>query len=63
MAENNKDKEMYERLHDNKVDVMIDYAQGIKAIDAELKEAIDKGFNVIDNEIASLQCKLENNKI
>lgn len=63
MAENNKDKEMYERLHDNKVEVMIDYAQGIKAIDAELKEAIDKGFNVIDNEIASLQCKLENNKI
>lgn len=63
MAENNKDKEMYERLHDKKVEVMIDYAQGIKAIDAELKEAIDKGFNVIDNEIASLQCKLENNKI
>ncbi|WP_261375761.1 hypothetical protein [Enterobacter bugandensis] len=63
MAENNKDKEMYERLHDKKVEVMVDYAQGIKAIDAELKEAIDKGFNVIDNEIASLQCKLENNKI
>lgn len=63
MADNNKDKEMYERLHDKKVEVMIDYAQGIKAIDAELKEAIDKGFNIIDNEIASLQCKLENNKI
>ncbi|HGE7088308.1 TPA: hypothetical protein ACGB3K_005044 [Klebsiella aerogenes] len=63
MAENNKDKEMYERLHDKKVEVMIDYAQGIKAIDAELKEAIDKGFNVIENEIASLQYKLEKNNI
>ncbi|HIE6476375.1 TPA: hypothetical protein ACXM6J_004125 [Enterobacter hormaechei] len=63
MAENNKDKEMYVRLHDKKVEVMVDYAQGIKAIDAELKEAIEKGFNVIENEIASLQCKLEKNKV
>lgn len=63
MAENNKDKEMYVRLHDKKVEVMVDYAQGIKAIDAELKEAIEKGFNVIENEIASLQFKLEENKV
>lgn len=63
MAENNKDKDMYVRLHDKKVEVMVDYAQGIKAIDAELKEAIEKGFNVIENEIASLQCKLVKNKV
>lgn len=63
MAENNKDNEMYARLHDAKVESMIDYAQGIKAIDAELNEAIEKGFNVIDNEITALQCKLKNNKV
>lgn len=59
MADNNKDKEMYEKLHDVKVEIMIDYAQGIKAIDAELSEAIEKGFNVINNEITALQNKLD----
>ncbi|EOL9002753.1 hypothetical protein ACR2R9_000766 [Cronobacter sakazakii] len=60
MADNNKDKEMYERLYEAKKVVMIDYAQGIKAIDFELKEAVDKGFDVIDTEIASIQTKLKN---
>ncbi|EGD4805787.1 hypothetical protein DTZ04_26215 [Escherichia coli] len=44
MADNNKDKTMYKRLHDEKIDVMVDYAQGIKNIDAELRDAVNKGF-------------------
>ncbi|MGD8163411.1 hypothetical protein [Pantoea sp. FN0307] len=55
MADNNKDKEMYKRLRDKKIEVMIDYAQEIKAIDAELRETVDKGFNVIDQEIKILK--------
>ena len=58
MADNNKDKEMYERLHDAKMEIMVDYAQGIKAIDAELMDVIDKGFNAIDQEIIALKVKL-----
>ncbi|EEQ3487389.1 hypothetical protein H8G23_005561 [Escherichia coli] len=58
MADNNKDKTMYKRLHDAKIDVMVDYAQGIKNIDAELRDAINKGFNIIDQEVKSLQMKL-----
>ncbi|RVR35284.1 hypothetical protein [Enterobacter hormaechei] len=58
MADNNKDKDMYERLHAAKIEVMVDYAQGIKNIDAELRCAIDEGFNVINQEIAALQVKL-----
>lgn len=59
MADNNKDKDMYQRLHDAKMEIMVDYAQGIKAIDAELMDVIDKGFNAIDQEIMTLQIKLK----
>ncbi|EFN6204121.1 hypothetical protein FVK36_15760 [Escherichia coli] len=58
MADNNKDKTMYKRLHDAKINVMVDYAQGIKNIDAELRDAVNKGFNIIDQEVKSLQIKL-----
>ncbi|EOS0422512.1 hypothetical protein E5S11_RS27405, partial [Escherichia coli] len=58
MADNNKDKTMYKRLHDAKINVMVDYAQGIKNIDAELRDAVNKGFNIIDQEVKSLQMKL-----
>ncbi|EHD1484335.1 hypothetical protein JR762_002868 [Escherichia coli] len=58
MTDNNKDKTMYKRLHDAKIDVMVDYAQGIKNIDAELRDAVNKGFNIIDQEVKSLQMKL-----
>ncbi len=60
MADNNKDKNMYERLHTAKINVMVDYAQGIKNIDAELRDAINEGFIVIDQEIAVLQAKFTN---
>lgn len=60
MADNNKNKDMYERLYAAKVEVMVDYAQGIKNIDAELRNAINEGFNVINQEIAELQVKLTN---
>lgn len=63
MADNNKNKEMYEGLYAAKTKVMIDYAQGIKAIDAELRKVVDEGFNVIDQEIAGLQLKLINSKL
>ncbi|HHR6052101.1 TPA: hypothetical protein ACS7Z1_001393 [Providencia alcalifaciens] len=60
MADNNKNKEMYKKLYAKKMEVMIDYAQGIKNIDAELRNAINEGFEVIDQEIAVLQVKLTN---
>ena len=60
MADNNKNKDMYERLFAAKTNVMIDYAQGIKAIDAELSEVVSKGFNVINDEIEALQKKIKN---
>ena len=60
MADNNKNKDMYERLYAAKIEVMVDYAQGIKNIDAELRHAINEGFNVINQEIAALQVKLTN---
>ncbi|MEF0766488.1 hypothetical protein PX118_15125, partial [Enterobacter cloacae] len=60
MADNNKNKDMYERLHAAKVDTMVDYAQGIKNIDAELRHAINEGFNVINEEIVALQEKVKN---
>lgn len=59
MADNNKDKEMYQRLHDAKIAVMVDYAQGIKNIDSELREVIINGFKVIDQQIIALKIKLE----
>ncbi|WP_313363948.1 hypothetical protein [Mixta calida] len=59
MTDNNKNKEMYERLHDKKIETMINYAQGIKKIDAELRETINKGFYVITQEIETLQEKLK----
>ncbi|HCH0655796.1 TPA: hypothetical protein NKO55_000320 [Enterobacter asburiae] len=59
MADNNKDKEMYQRLHDAKIAVMVDYAQGIKNIDSELREVIVNGFKVIDHQIIALKLKLE----
>ncbi|EDX30910.1 hypothetical protein EcB171_4072 [Escherichia coli B171] len=58
MADNNKDKTMYKRLHDAKINVMVDYAQGIKNIDAALRDAVNKGFDIIDQEVKSLQMKL-----
>ncbi|MDN0007328.1 hypothetical protein QVM88_13405 [Providencia stuartii] len=58
MADNNKNKDMYERLHAKKIEVMVDYVQGIKNIDAELRYAINEGFEVINQEIAVLQVKL-----
>ena len=60
MADNNKNKDMYERLYTAKIEVMVDYAQGRKNIDAELRNAINEGFNVINQEIAALQIKLTN---
>lgn len=59
MADNNKDKEMYGKLYAAKIKVMVDYAQGIKNIDAELRDVINEGFNVIDQEIVALQIKLK----
>lgn len=59
MADNNTDKEMYQRLYDAKIAVMIDYAQGIKNIDSELREVIVNGFKVIDRQIIVLKLKLE----
>ena len=58
MADNNKNKDMYEKLHMAKIEVMVDYAQGVKAVDAELRDAVEKGFSVIDQEIAALQVEL-----
>ncbi|KFD75479.1 hypothetical protein JD73_17560 [Escherichia coli] len=58
MADNNKNKTMYKRLHDAKINIMVDYAQGIKNIDAELRDAVNKGFDIIDQEVKSLQMKL-----
>lgn len=63
MADNNKNIDMYERLLAAKNYVMVDYAQGIKNIDAELRDVIEKGFNVIDQEIATIKIKLENLKL
>ncbi|MCX3183789.1 hypothetical protein NGI02_05340 [Escherichia fergusonii] len=60
MADNNKNKDMYERLRAEKIKIMVDYAQGIKNIDAELRCVLNEGFNVIDQEIAVLQEKLTN---
>lgn len=60
MADNNKNKDMYERLHAAKIEVMADYAQGIKNIDTELRNVINEGFNVINQEIAVLKVKLIN---
>lgn len=58
MADNNKNKDMYERLHEAKIEVMVDYAQGIKMIDSELMDVINRGFNAIDKEISELQVNL-----
>ncbi|HHU0742608.1 TPA: hypothetical protein ACT915_000127 [Serratia marcescens] len=59
MADNNKDRDMYERLYAAKFEVMVDYAQGIKSVDAELRHAINEGFNIINQEIDALQIKLK----
>lgn len=63
MADNNKNKDMYARLYAKKLEVMVDYAQGIKNIDAELRYAINEGFEVINQEIVALQVKLTNLKL
>ncbi|MFT4290644.1 hypothetical protein [Enterobacter sp.] len=60
MANNNKNQEMYERLYAAKIEVMVDYAQGIKNIDSELRYVINEGFNIINQEISVLQVKLTN---
>lgn len=57
---NNKNKDMYKIFYAKKIEVMIDYTQGIKNIDAELRYSINEGFEVIDQEIAALQVKLTN---
>lgn len=59
MADNNKNRDMYESLYSAKFAVMVDYAQGIKSIDAELRHVINEGFNVINQEIEALQIKLK----
>ncbi|MEJ4044300.1 hypothetical protein [Erwinia sp. SLM-02] len=59
MADNNKNRIMYEKLHSEKIQIMIDYAQGLQSIDAELKEVKELGFNVINQEIAELQAKIQ----
>ncbi|MDH2394972.1 hypothetical protein QDQ39_04050 [Providencia rettgeri] len=63
MADNNKNRDMYERLYAEKIEIMVDYAQGIKNIDAELRYAINEGFKVIDQEITALQVKITNLKL
>ena len=50
MADNNKDKTMYKRLHDAKINVMVDYAQGIKNIDAELSGKFEDYRYELENE-------------
>ncbi|MEY0980615.1 hypothetical protein AB7206_08560 [Providencia alcalifaciens] len=62
MADNNKNRDMYERLLAQKNEIMVDYAQGIKNIDAELRYAINEGFEVINQEITALQVKITNLK-
>lgn len=59
MADNNKNQSMYERLYADKSEEMVDYAQAIKSVDAELRDAINEGFEVINREIAELQVKLK----
>ncbi|MGG6161376.1 MULTISPECIES: hypothetical protein [Pantoea] len=43
------------RLYEAKVEVMIDYAQGLKLIDGEVRKAIEDGFIHIDKEIERLE--------
>lgn len=47
--------DLYRRLHFEKIKTMIDYAQGLKAIDAEVRKAIKDGFEHIDKEIVKLE--------
>lgn len=49
------DNDFYKRLHFEKIKTMIDYAQGLKAIDAEVRKAIKDGFEHIDKEIVKLE--------
>ncbi|HCT9739134.1 TPA: hypothetical protein OUD13_003406 [Morganella morganii] len=63
MADDNKNRDMYERLYAKKIEIMVDYAQGIKNIDAELRSVINDGFKVINQEIETLQVKLINLKL
>lgn len=60
MANGNNNVEFYQRLYNAKQEVMIDYAQGIKAIDGEVRQSIYNGFTNIDQEIARLEDKLKN---
>lgn len=60
MANGNNNVEFYQRLYNAKQEVMIDYAQGIKAIDGEVRESITNGFANIDQEIVRLEDKLKN---
>ncbi|ELY5780994.1 hypothetical protein SNN71_001189 [Cronobacter sakazakii] len=59
MTDNNKDKEMQRILLTKKDYVMVDYSQGIKAIDAEVRVVIDDGFDIINKEIKTLEKKLK----
>ncbi|ENU5836494.1 TPA: hypothetical protein ACQ8JS_003093 [Klebsiella pneumoniae] len=60
MADKNNNADYYQRLYAAKQEVMIDYAQGIKAIDGEVRESISNGFANIDQEIVRLEDKLKN---
>lgn len=60
MADKNNNADFYQKLYEVKKEVLIDYAQGIKAIDGEVRDFIDKGFTSIDQEIVRLQSKLRN---
>lgn len=60
MADKNNNADFYQRLYAAKQEVLIDYAQGIKAIDGEVRESISNGFANIDQEIVRLEDKLKN---
>ncbi|QZY96865.1 hypothetical protein K7X52_15110 [Pantoea dispersa] len=47
--------DLYRRLRNEKIKVMINYAQGLKAIDGEVRKAIKDGFEHIDKEIVKLE--------
>jgi len=49
------ENEIYQKLYKAKGDSLIDCAQGIKLIDSEVREVIDKGFEVIDQEVSRIE--------
>ncbi|STL19598.1 Uncharacterised protein [Escherichia coli] len=47
MADNNKDKTIYKGLHDAKINVMVDYAQGIKILMQSLGTQSIRGLKLL----------------